>query len=91
MEGRKGEKSRELAVYDLGQRRLIDAEITRRTIDFMQRSAQSASRSYAYVPFTLVHFPTLPHPQLAGKTGIRRFPRRPRGNGRARRGDPRRD
>src|SRR5678815_14063 len=33
MEGRKGEKSRELAVYDLDQRRLIDAEITKRTID----------------------------------------------------------
>jgi arylsulfatase len=36
MEGRKGEKSRDLAVYDLEQRRLIDAEITRRTIDFMK-------------------------------------------------------
>ena len=33
MEGRKGEKSREGEVYDLDQRRLIDAEITRRTID----------------------------------------------------------
>jgi arylsulfatase len=32
MEGRKGEKSRELAVYDLEQRRLIDAEITRRSL-----------------------------------------------------------
>jgi hypothetical protein len=35
MEGHKGEKSRDLAVYDLDQRRLIDAEITRRTIDFL--------------------------------------------------------
>jgi arylsulfatase A-like enzyme len=33
MEGRKGEKSREGVVYDLDQRRLIDAEITRRTVD----------------------------------------------------------
>ena len=40
MEGRKGEQSRELAVYDLEQRRLIDAEITRRTIDFMKRSVR---------------------------------------------------
>src|SRR3954464_9576643 len=37
MEGKKGEKSQELQVYDLEQRRLIDAEITRRTIDFMTR------------------------------------------------------
>jgi len=36
MEGRKGEKSRDLAVYDLEQRRLIDTEITSRTIDFMR-------------------------------------------------------
>jgi hypothetical protein len=35
MEGHKGEKSRDPAVYDLDQRRLIDAEITRRTIDFL--------------------------------------------------------
>src|SRR5499427_376202 len=41
MEGKKGEKSRELAVYDLEQRRLIDAEITRRTIDFMRRSVKA--------------------------------------------------
>src|SRR5213595_140355 len=42
LEGKKGEKSRELQVYDLEQRRLIDAEITRRTIDFIRRNAQSA-------------------------------------------------
>jgi len=32
---KKPRKSRDLAVYDLDQRRLIDAEITRRTIDFL--------------------------------------------------------
>jgi arylsulfatase len=74
MEGRKGEKSRELAVYDLEQRRLIDAEITRRTIDFMKRSAASGKPFYAYIPFTLVHFPTLPNPKYTGKTGFGDFP-----------------
>jgi arylsulfatase len=74
MEGRKGEKSREIAVYDLDQRRLIDAEITRRTIDFMKRSVASGKPFYAYVPFTLVHFPTLPNPKFAGKTGFGDFP-----------------
>jgi arylsulfatase A-like enzyme len=74
MEGRKGEKSRKGDVYDLQQRRLIDAEITRRTIDFMKRSVQSGNPFYVYVPFTLVHFPTLPHPQFAGKTGFGDFP-----------------
>jgi arylsulfatase A-like enzyme len=74
MEGRKGQKSRELVVYDLDQRRRIDAEITRRTIDFMRRSARSGRPFYAYVPFTLVHFPTLPNPEFAGKTGFGDFP-----------------
>jgi arylsulfatase A-like enzyme len=69
MEGRKGEKSREVAVYDLDQRRLIDAEITRRTIDFMQRSVQAGKPFYAYVPFTLVHVPALPEGNFAGQTG----------------------
>lgn len=69
LEGRKCEKSREVAVYDLDQRRLIDEEITRRTIDFMRRSVSSGKPFYAYVPFTLVHFPALPNPKFAGKTG----------------------
>jgi arylsulfatase A-like enzyme len=69
MEGHKGERSRELAVYDLDQRRLIDAEITRRTIDFMQRSVRAGTPFYAYIPYTLVHFPTLPNQKFAGSTG----------------------
>jgi arylsulfatase A-like enzyme len=74
MEGRKGEKSRAVALYDLDQRRLIDAEITRRTVDFMKRSVNAGKPFYAYVPFTLVHFPTLPNPAFEGKTGFGDFP-----------------
>ena len=35
----------------------------------MKRSVQAGKPFYAYVPFTLVHYPTLPHPDFAGKTG----------------------
>ena len=69
MEGRKGERSRELVVYDLEQRRLIDAEVARRTVDFIERSVAADRPFYAYVPFTLVHFPALPNPGFAGLTG----------------------
>jgi arylsulfatase len=69
MEGRKGEKSRELVVYDLDERRRIDEEIVGRTIDFMKRSVQRGKPFYAYVPFTLVHFPALPGTKFAGTTG----------------------
>jgi arylsulfatase len=74
MEGRKGEKSHTLALYDLDQRRLIDAEITRRSIDFIRRSVAAAKPFYTYVPFTQVHFPTLPNPAFAGRTGFGDFP-----------------
>jgi arylsulfatase A-like enzyme len=73
MEGHKGEPAREAAIYDLEQRRLIDEEITRRTIDFMKRGVASGTPFYAYVPYTQVHFPTLPNPRFAGKTGYGDF------------------
>jgi arylsulfatase len=73
LEGRKGEKTRQLEVYDLKTRRLIDTEVTRRTIDFMKRSVKTGKPFYAYVPFTLVHYPTLAHPDFMGKTGFGEF------------------
>jgi arylsulfatase len=69
MEGRKGETSRALKVYDVEQRRLIDAEITRRSIAFMERQAQAGKPFFAYAALTQPHLPTLPHPAFAGKTG----------------------
>jgi len=69
LEGRKGEKSHAVKVYDLTQRRIIDAEITRRSIDFMNRQTQAKKPFFAYATLTQVHIPTLPNPAFAGKTG----------------------
>jgi arylsulfatase A-like enzyme len=69
MEGRKGEPSHEVKVYDLEQRRLIDAEITRRSIAFMERQAQAKKPFFAYATLTQPHLPTLPNPAFVGKTG----------------------
>jgi arylsulfatase A-like enzyme len=69
MEGRKGEKSRAVRVYDVEQRRLIDAEITRRSIAFMERQTQARRPFFAYATITQPHLPTLPNPAFAGKTG----------------------
>jgi arylsulfatase A-like enzyme len=44
LEGKKGEKSRDVRVYDIEQRRLIDAEITRRTVGFMERHEANKKR-----------------------------------------------
>ena len=69
MEGSKGEKSRELAIYDVEQRRLIDAEITRRSVDFIKRQAKLGKPFFAYVALTQPHLPTEPNPAFKGKTG----------------------
>jgi arylsulfatase len=69
LEGRKGEKSRAVRVYDLEQRRLIDAEIARRSIEFMERQSKAGKPFFAYATLTQVHIPTLPNPAFAGKTG----------------------
>jgi arylsulfatase len=47
----------------------MEAEITQRTVDFMQRQAKAGKPFYAYVSFSLLHFPTLPNPEFAGRTG----------------------
>jgi arylsulfatase len=47
MEGRKGEKSRNVRVYDVEQRRVMDAEITRRTIAFVEKHAQAKRPFFA--------------------------------------------
>ena len=73
LEGRKGEKTRQLEVYDLKSRPLIDTEITRRTLDFIRRNAKAGRPFYAYMPLTEVHYPILPHPDFAGRTGNGEF------------------
>lgn len=69
MEGKKGEPSRPLQDYDVEQRRLIDAEITRRSIDFMERKVKAGKPFFAYVALTQPHLPTEPNPAFKGATG----------------------
>jgi arylsulfatase len=69
MEGHKGQKSRNVRVYNLDERRIMDAEITRRTIAFMEKHAQARKPFFAYATITQPHLPTLPNPAFAGKTG----------------------
>jgi len=69
MEGRKGEKSLALMDYDVVQRRLIDAEITLRSLAFMQRNAKAGKPFFMYVSLTQPHLPTEPNPAFKGKTG----------------------
>lgn len=69
MEARRGQKPEKLKPYDLQQRRRIDAELTRRAIEFMGKNARAKKPFFAFVPLTAMHYPTLPHPDFDGKTG----------------------
>jgi len=68
-EGKAGQPSRRVQVFDLESRRTIDRESARRSIDFMQRNVRDKKPFFLYYPITQIHFPTLAHPDFAGKTG----------------------
>ena len=68
-EARKGEKARVIATLDVDNRRTMEAEITSRAVQFIKRNASAGKPFFAYVPFSLVHMPTLPNLEFAGKTG----------------------
>ena len=68
-DARKGEKPRVVANLDVDNRRTMEAEITSRTVEFIKRNASAGKPFFAYVPFSLVHMPTLPNLEFAGRTG----------------------
>jgi arylsulfatase len=72
-EGKKGSAPRKVMDYDLEQRGLIDLELTKRSIDFMERQVKDKQPFFLYLPYTMTHYPLIPHPDFAGKTGNGRF------------------
>ena len=68
-DGRKGEEPKKARPYNLEYRPLIDGDLTTKAVDFMTRQATAKKPFFLYMPYTLTHFPTLPNPKFAGKTG----------------------
>ena len=73
MQGYAGSPAQKLTVYDLEKRRLIDSELTTKAIDFMTRQVANGQPFFTYVPLTHLHFPTLPHPDFAGRSAVGDF------------------
>nr|HIL77034.1 arylsulfatase [Rhodospirillales bacterium] len=69
MSAKRGEKPKELEVYDRAKRATIDREITDQAIDFIKRKASAKQPFFAYLPYTQTHEPVDPHPDFNGKTG----------------------
>jgi arylsulfatase len=68
-EGRVGEPTRNVREFNLETRRTIDREAAERGVAFMERSVRDRKPFFLYYPMTQIHFPTLAHPDFAGKTG----------------------
>lgn len=69
MQGRAGEPSQNVEVYDLDSRRRIDEALVLRSLDFIQRQQAAGRPFFLYLPLTHLHFPTLPHRDFAGRSG----------------------
>ncbi|MCH4821745.1 arylsulfatase [Gramella lutea] len=55
--------------YNVQTRRTIDAELTDKSVNFMQRQVAEDNPFFLYLPYTLAHLPTLPNPDFEGKSG----------------------
>ncbi len=69
MEAKRGETPTELEVYNSTNRKTIDGEITRRSVDFIERMADGDKPFFLYVPYTQTHMPVDPSPEFDGVTG----------------------
>jgi arylsulfatase A-like enzyme len=68
-EAQRGETPKQVRVYDLDYRPLIDGDLTDKALDFMTRQAEAEQPFFLYLPYTQTHFPALPHPDFVGQTG----------------------
>jgi arylsulfatase A-like enzyme len=68
-EGKAGSPATKVKPFDLESRRTLDREAATRGVAFMERSARANRPFFLYYPITQIHFPTLAHPDFAGKTG----------------------
>lgn len=73
MQGQAGQPSENVKLYDLDTRRHIDEELVDRSVGFMRRHAEAQRPFFLYLPLVHLHFPTLPHPDFAGRTSAGDF------------------
>ncbi len=59
--------------YTLEARPFIDEKITQRAVSYIETRQSDSKPFFLYIPFSLVHHPSLPHPDFDGKTGNGRY------------------
>ena len=69
LEGSKGEKVRQVKQLTVEVRRDIDSEYQRRAFDFIRRNATAGKPFYLYHNPSMLHYPTIPRAEFAGRSG----------------------
>jgi arylsulfatase len=64
-----GGPASKVKIFDLESRRTLDREAAEKGVEFIQRNARANRPFFLFYPITQVHFPTLAHPDFAGRTG----------------------
>lgn len=72
-EGSAAEGVKPVGEYTLEQRPFVDATITGRAVEYIKSRKAKTSPFFLYLPFSLVHHPSLPHPDFDGATGNGRY------------------
>jgi arylsulfatase len=68
-EGKAGQRATKVKPFNIETRPTLDREAAQRGIAFMERNVRENRPFFFYYPVTQIHFPALPHPDFAGKTG----------------------
>lgn len=68
-EGKAGQLATRVSRFNIETRPLLDREAAERGIAFMEGAVRENRPFFFYYPATQIHFPALPHPDFAGKTG----------------------
>lgn len=69
MQASKSNTPKKVRPYRLDYRPLIDRDLTDKAMDFIERNVKTNKPFFVYLPYTATHFPTMPHPDYAGKSG----------------------
>jgi arylsulfatase len=72
-EGRRGEELKPLQPYDASVRPYIDSTIAEKSAAYIKAHAADEEPFFLYIPWSLVHHPSLPHPDFQGKSGAGRY------------------
>lgn len=72
-EGRKGEGIRQLQPYDKDVRPYVDAIIAEKSAAYIKQHANADKPFFLYIPWSLVHHPSIAHPDFQGKSGAGKY------------------